>query len=237
MNQSLKRKVAIFDIDGTIFRNSLFVELHWQMVKEGIIPRATIAKLDKKYWQWVTREGTYEEYLAEVIASFNRFIKNVPLATMERLAKHVVRHQSSIVYRYTRDLIEKLRATHTLIAISGSQHIVVKEFARAWGFDYFIGTDHEVRGKKFTGKVTWVASSNKREAFERLQQAHGFTFGKGSIGVGDTESDIPIFELVEQPICFNPTAGLYKIASKRGWTIVVERKDAIVKIKKGRVIA
>ncbi len=235
--KSNSKPIAIFDIDGTIFRNSLFIELHWKMVKEGIIPRSAITKLDKKYWQWVRRQGTYDEYLAEVIASFNKFIKGVPVVTMERLARHVVKNQSNIVYRYTRDLIESLRKMYILVAISGSQHIVVKEFARAWGFDYYIGSEHEIIGKKFTGKGGWVASANKKEALERLQKEHGFVLGKGSIAVGDTESDIPTLSLVDRAICFNPTSGLYKVAQKNGWEVVLERKDMILKIKNGRVIA
>lgn len=227
MKDAKQKPVAIFDIDGTIFRNSLFIELHWKMVKEGIIPRSAITKLDKKYWQWVTRQGTYDEYLQEVIDSFNKFIKGVPVTTMERLARHVVKNQSNIVYRYTRDLIESLRATHILVAISGSQHVVVKEFARAWGFDHFIGTEHEIDGRRFTGRVSWVASSNKNEALERLQKEHGFALGRGSIAVGDTESDIPLLALAERSICFNPTSGLYKQAQKKKWEVVVERKDMI----------
>ena len=234
MPLSKNKPVALFDIDGTIFRNSLFIELHWKMVKEGIIPRSAITKLDKKYWQWVTRQGTYEEYLEEVIASFNKFIKGVPVATMERLAKYVVKNQSNIVYRYTRSLIGSLRKTHLLVAISVSQHVVVEEFARAWGFDYFIGTEHEVEGRRFTGRVGWIASANKKEALEKLQSKHGFVLGKGSVAVGDTESDIPTLSLVERAICFNPTKGLYEVAQKNGWEIVLERKDTIVKIKKGK---
>jgi HAD superfamily hydrolase (TIGR01490 family) len=236
MKSTKQKPVALFDIDGTIFRNSLFIELHWKMVKEGIVPRSAITKLDKKYWQWVTRKGSYDEYLDEVIGSFNKFIKGVPVATIERLGHHVVKNQSNIVYRYTRDLIESLRKTHLLVAISGSQHVVVAEFAKVWGFDYFIGTEHEISGRKFTGKVSWVASADKKKALEKLQAKYGFKLGKGSIAVGDTESDVPTLSLVERAICFNPTSGLYKVAKKNGWEVVVERKDLILKIKKGRIL-
>ncbi len=236
MPTQVKKSVAVFDIDGTIFRNSLFIELHWKMVKEGIIPRSAIARLDKLYWNWVTRKGEYDDYLDEVIASFNRFIEGVPVATMHRLAGEVVATQSNIVYRYTRDLIEKLRKTHILVAVSGSQDAIVAEFARAWNFDYCMGTQHEVKDRKFTGKVIWIASRDKKASLEKLQTEHGFTIGKGSVGVGDTESDLPIFELVERAICFNPTNGLYKQAKKRGWEVVLERKDLILSVKNGKVI-
>lgn len=230
------KPVAIFDIDGTIFRNSLLIELHWKMVKVGIIPRSAIARLDKRYWQWVQRKGRYDDYLLEVIESFDEFVNGVPTKTIQDLARHVVRVQSSIVYRYTRALIEKLRKTHLLVAISGSPQIVVGEFARAWKFDYYIGTQHKIRDGKFIGGTSWVASENKEEALRRLQEQYGFVLGKASVGVGDTESDVKILRLVDVPICFNPTSGLYKIAAKRGWLSVIERKDAIYELKKDAVV-
>lgn len=232
----MKKKVAIFDIDGTIFRNSLLIELHWKMVKVGIIPRSAIARLDKRYWQWVQRKGSYQDYLDDVIESFDEFVTGVPTSTVQQLARKVVKVQSSIVYRYTRALVEKLRKTHLLVAVSGSPQIVVGEFARAWKFDYYIGTQHQVRDGKFVGVKSWVASADKKEALRRLQKQYGFTLGRGSVGVGDTESDIPIFKLVDIPICFNPTSGLYKVAAKQGWLSVVERKDAIYELKKGKIV-
>ena len=32
---------------------------------------------------------------------------------------------------------------------------------------------------------------------------------KGSIGVGDTEGDVPVLKLVDKPICFNPNKNFY----------------------------
>lgn len=236
LSRHKQRPVAIFDIDGTIFRNSLLVELHWKMVKAGIIPRSAITLLDKRYWRWVERRGSYDDYLADVIESFNTFVDGVPTKTVQQLARQVVRVQSRIVYRYTRDLVEKLRKTHLLVAISGSPQIVVGEFARAWKFDYYIGTQHAVHNGAFVGNKVWVASADKVEALKRLQKDHGFLLGKKSIGVGDTMSDAKIFGLVEHPICVNPTADLYMLAHKKKWHVVFERKNTIIEIKKGKVI-
>ena len=78
-------------------------------------------------------------------------------------------------------------------------------------------------------------SEDKKKALLHLVEKHGFSL-KGSVGVGDTESDIGIFELVEEPICFNPTANLVKVARQRNWKIVVERKDAIYEIQNDKLI-
>ena len=53
---------------------------------------------------------------------------------------------------------------------------------------------------------------------------------KDSIGVGDTEGDIPLLKMVEIPICINPNKNLFAVAMKEGWRIVVERKDVIYKL-------
>jgi phosphoserine phosphatase len=47
------------------------------------------------------------------------------------------------------------------------------------------------------------------------------------LAVGDTESDIPLLELVTFPICFNPNENLYNHARRMKWEVVVERKDVI----------
>lgn len=226
----MSKPIAVFDIDGTIFRNSLLIELHWKMVRRGLIPRAALAKLDTFYWAWVKRQGTYEDYLQEVIKNFSESIKGKTLREVDSAAKRVVEVQSDIVYRYTRDLIKKLSKTHTLVAISGSPSIVVEAFVKRWNFDLFLATEYEVIDKEFTGKITVIHSEDKKKALAGLVAEKGFSL-KGSVGVGDTESDIGIFEMVEEPICFNPTAKLVKTARERGWKIVVERKDAIYQIQ------
>ena len=51
-----------------------------------------------------------------------------------------------------------------------------------------------------------------------------------SYGIGDTESDASLLELVENPIAFNPNENLKAIAEEKGWRIVVEKKDVIYDI-------
>jgi hypothetical protein len=131
--------------------------------------------------------------------------------------------------------IEQLVALGAKEVFDDNETGPVSEFARAWKFDYFIGTQHAINDGYFSEGEIWVASKNKQEALKRLQELHKFTIGPGSIGVGDTESDIKTFELVDRPICFNPTSGLYKIAEKKGWEVVLERKDAIYTIKSGKI--
>ena len=67
---------------------------------------------------------------------------------------------------------------------------------------------------------------NKAGILQRAVEKEGLTLAH-SIGVGDTESDVAFLKLVERPICFNPNKKLYDYAKRKGWEVVVERKDMI----------
>jgi phosphoserine phosphatase len=54
----------------------------------------------------------------------------------------------------------------------------------------------------------------------------------GSVGVGDTLSDVGFLELVQPPIVFNPNCSLFDVARQQDWPIVVERKDVIYNLQK-----
>ena len=53
---------------------------------------------------------------------------------------------------------------------------------------------------------------------------------KQSIAIGDAWGDIPLLEIVGNPIAFNPSMDLAKVAKQKGWRVVVERKDVIYEI-------
>lgn len=223
------KKVAIFDIDGTIFRSSLLIELTDALIQEGIFS----SKVRKLYSQalenWLDRKRPYEEYINAVIKVFRQNIKGVKYQEFSKIAKKVAAFHQNRVYRYTRDFIKKLKKkNYYLLAISHSPQKVVKEFCKKIGFDKVYGQIYETdRQKRFTGKVLHMELiSDKAEILRRAIEKERLTL-KGSVGVGDTESDIAFLKMVERPICFNPNQKLYQYAKRAGWKIVVERKDVI----------
>lgn len=227
-----KRKVAVFDIDGTIFRSSLLVELVEQLIAEGIFPKEAERLYTKAYRAWLDRKGSYETYIWSVIQAFEYHLKGISEETFLAVVKKVNAFHKDRVYRYTRDLVRRLkRRRYFLLAISHSPKYVVEGFAKQLGFDKVYGRYLELDGKsRFTGETLHLDVINdKGKVLERALEKEGLTL-KDSWGVGDTESDRTFLGMVEHPICFNPNRGLYAIAKKRGWKIVVERKDVIYEL-------
>jgi HAD superfamily hydrolase (TIGR01490 family) len=228
----MKRPVAFFDIDGTVFRSSLLIEIVETMVEENFFPATAIQEYRKEYEAWRNREGTYEAYIDAVVKSFLKHIKGVYYGDFADIGRMIVAEHGKQVYRYTRDLIENLKAdNYYLVAISQSPKTILDEFCENYGFDKVYGRIYEIGPHdNFTGVIVGEEYiKNKANIVERVLQLEDVTSAE-SIGVGDTESDIPLLECVEQPICFNPNKRLYDYAKQKGWEIVVERKDVIYEL-------
>lgn len=231
---SKESKVAIFDIDGTVFRSSLLVELIEALVAEGIFPKGARNHYADSWRRWQARAGSaksgfsYYEYISNVVLAYRKCIAGVRRAEVWRVAEKVVSFHKIRLYRFTRDLIKKFGRTHFLLAVSHSPYEAVAPFAKSLGFDKVYAQVYEVdRRVRFTGRVLYEdIIFNKGKVLRRAVEKENLTL-KGSIGVGDTESDISFLKLVERPIVFNPSMKLYRYAKKHGWEVVVERKDVI----------
>lgn len=255
-------KLAIFDIDGTIFRSSLVIELVRALVRHKIFPSSAEQKVQREYLAWLDRKGSYADYINKVVKIYIKHIAGKPSEKVYKIARFVIKAQKNRVYRFTRDLIKRLKHQHYfLIAISGSPSYIVADYAKAIGFNKFFGTEMEIKKGKFTGKVLNLDSAYKKKkvlmefagTLTRLSassrhplppQYHAVRGKKGegkvvvdwkqSIAIGDTETDISILQIVGKPIAFNPNQQLAKVARHRKWKIIVERKDVIFQMSRSK---
>jgi HAD superfamily hydrolase (TIGR01490 family) len=226
------KKVAFFDIDGTVFRSSLLIELVEKLINEGVFPSTARDSYLNEYRAWSNREGTYATYINAVVKTYMHHIKGVHYGEFADIGRMVVSEQSKHVYRYTRDLMSELKKqNYFIVAISQSPKTILDEFCNTYGFDKVYGRIYEIGPQdRFTGEMVDVhLVENKANIVSRVLEKQDVT-EKDSIGVGDTDSDISLLESVQKPICFNPNMALYTYANRMGWKVVVERKDVIYKL-------
>ena len=228
----MEKKVAFFDIDGTVFRSSLLIVLVEGLIVAGVFPKEAREEYIEAYHAWRDREGTYAEYIGAVVTSYIRHIKGVHYGELADVGKAVVATQSKHVYRYTRDLIQELKSQdYYIVAISQSPKTILDVFCKNYGFDKVYGRIYEIGPQdRFTGEMVDVhLVENKANIVQRVFEKEEVT-RTGSVGVGDTDGDISLLDSVERAICFNPNQLLYKHAQRMGWEVVVERKDVIYEL-------
>lgn len=223
---------AVFDIDGTLIRWQLYHAIVNQLAKSGHVSEQDYAAIRTSRMQWKkrTHEQSYKDYEKTVVTAFHNAIKTIDYAIYNAAVDEVLSEHKEQVYTFTRDLIASLKQNdYVLLAISGSQYEIVQKLAEFYGFDDAVGNQYTRANNSFTGTHAHTVE-RKREVLEGLIAQHQLTSG-GSVAVGDSESDIPLLEAVDQPIAFNPTKGLMKQARSKRWRIVVERKNTVYDLR------
>lgn len=238
-----KQKLAIFDIDGTIFRSSLIIEFVNALIENNIFPKSAYKKTEKEYQAWLKRKGGYDKYIKKVVDVYFSYIEGTKKDDVDKVVRRMLVSEREKVYRFTRDLIERLnkKGGYYMIAISGSPIYAVRKFAKFMGFNMAFGTENIVENGIFKKQTKNKYFS--REYLEKLPVLIEYLDVNNinpdwekSMAIGDSEPDIPILNKVGFPIAFNPSSGLAKYAKRKKWKIIVERKNVIYDIKDFRFI-
>lgn len=226
----MKNKLAIFDIDGTIFRKNLHFELLEQLVYAGIFKKEVRDELVRLYGHWLNHEGTYDAYRDKLVKLYEMHIKGCSQKDIVIFAQRVARFNAKRTYIFATKLVEELKNDHVMLIISGSPVEIVREFAKIFKFDAYYGSVYEIdQSGVYSGRAIFEPTINKGAVVKQFVAENNLTL-KDSIGIGDTESDASFLDLVDRPIAFNPNINLKQIAEKKKWKIVVEKKDVIYEL-------
>lgn len=234
----MKNIVAFFDIDGTIFRNSLMIE-HFQklMTYEVIDPAIWYTKVKKVYLEWERRFGDFEQYLEILAEVYLDELKGVDKSFVEFIAAHVIESNGDMVYKYSRDQIEWHKSQgHKVFFISGSPDFLVSKMAEKYDVTEYRGTHYKVDAdNKFTGEIVRMwDSESKQKVIDELILKYNVDL-ENSYAYGDTTGDLSMLRMIGNPVAINPNKELLLAIREddklsKDATIIVERKNVIYKL-------
>lgn len=233
MNQP--KPLAVFDVDGTLFKSSLLEKVVKHCFEVGLFNLADFAEVAKlrRKWQLHNTEQDYLRYIEKLIKEFVAHIEGVDVHVFDWVTKNMVADHGVRLFAFPRQLMESVRESHTLVIISGSPEIVVRPFVEQFSVDYVFGSTFEQMDGKYTGVGSSVG--DKAAILQRLVDQ-----GKGlqadSVAIGDTVSDISMLSFVETPIMFNASQTLTEYGKKLGWLRVNEVKDSITALQYREVV-
>lgn len=229
---------AFFDIDGTLYRNSLLIENFKKLIKYEIVDEMVwLDRVRKPFQEWAIRKGDYENYLEDVAAAYKDAMIGLDERTIEFLAEQTIEQNWEKTYVFTRERIhDHLEQGHKVVFISGSPDFLVAKMAAHYGVEDFMASHYVFDGdKRFTGEVKpmWDAT-NKRIAIMSFVERYNIDLSQ-SYAYGDTLGDLTMLEMVGHPVAINPNRNLFRVIRqdeklKQRITVVVERKDMIYRI-------
>lgn len=225
---------AFFDIDGTLYRDSLMIAHFKKLLKYEVIdPVLWYTHVEKTYTMWKKRRGNYEDYMEELAGIYVDAIKKLNKDETSFITKQVINLKWDAVYQYTRDrILFHQEQGHHVFFISGSPDYLVEAMAKKYNVTECIGTKYLVDSDgNFTGEVIqmWDAES-KAVAIDRLTKKYDLDLSS-CFAYGDTNGDYSMLTSVGEGYAINPTQELlHRLKETDHVKIIVERKDVIYEL-------
>lgn len=218
-------RVAIFDFDGTLYADETF-QLLMSHLKHHPIHHS-------KYKQFVRRIlPPYIGYKLKLLPesrmkerSMKIYLDALEKLTKDELDSYFGGMTEKIQKGYNAEIIARLRQhieddVHVML-VSGAYTPLLQTVTKELNFDKIIGTDIPLEDEKidFRTPLYHIQGLRKNEKIKEALQGMDIDW-KNSFAYGDSYSDLPVLELVGNPVAVQPEVRLKLIATEREWEIV-----------------
>jgi len=209
--------IAIFDLEGTIVASNVLEAFLWLRMADGTDRAGGIAGLARRVPAFLQAERRDR---GEFLRMFYRQYEGADAAAVRALARREM--GGLVLRRLSAAAVRRIRAHrdagHTVVFITGSLDFVVEPLADL--ADVLVTAHLQERAGRFTGdmdrpplvgeaRASWIRAYAK-EIGADLAACYAYA---------DSMSDLPMLEVVGNPVAVNPDIALTRIARKQKWPI------------------
>lgn len=221
MTEPTQRSAAYFDLDKTILATSTTLAMGAPMRRSGMISTWSLARgiIAQLPYLVAGADEAQSARLMNQLAQLSAGNSRHQLEGVVEEALHTAIEPA--IYAEALDLVEMHhQAGQDVVVVSASLREMVEPVARLIGADRCAATEMEVDDAGlYTGKIAHSLLHNaKVEAIVQDAAEHHLNLEK-SWAYSDSISDLPMLELVGQPMAVNPDRELREIAQERGWPV------------------
>lgn len=212
-------KIALFDIDGTLIKQQsqkLFLKF---LFKEGVIGFLFFIKIYTWFFLYKINLVEKPEVVMEKAVLF---LKNKPTEFAQE--KVDIFFKTSLLHFFDNKIVEvlqeKRQAGYTIVLVSNAFDFLVSRIASFLKADSFLATQLEIKNNIFTGKIDTVMYGKNKVFYINKYLISKKISLLNSFAYTDHHSDLPMLELVDNPVLVNPDKALANIGKQRGWKII-----------------
>jgi HAD superfamily hydrolase (TIGR01490 family) len=212
--------LAIFDLDNTLIADDSDYLWGQFLVDQRIVDKATYEAMNTKFYQ------DYQQGTLDMHAFLQFALKPLTEHPLEKL--HRWREQfldaiiKPILLNAAHALVEKHRVQgDTLLVITATNRFITEPIVKMYGIDHLIATTPEFSNGRYTGNIIGIPSfrEGKVTLLNQWLTQTGESL-ENSVFYSDSHNDLPLLELVDNPVCVNPDDTLQQIAITRNWPII-----------------
>jgi len=214
-------EAAFFDLDKTVIATSSVMALGGTFYRDGLISKRTIVRglYAQVVYLLVGADENKMDRMREAMLTLTRGWDQAHVKELVRESLDEV--LSPIVYAEALELIEEHHAAgRKTVIISSSPLETVEPIGEYLGVDDVVATRARVDANgRYTGELEFYAyAAHKADAIREMAVKEGIDLA-ASYAYSDSITDLPMLELVGNPVAVNPDRELARVAREREWEI------------------
>lgn len=213
------KKLALFDLDKTIYNDHSFFGLVKFEVDKGVVPHETWMEIRNLLKLYEEDKQSYSKTANQLLSVYATSLQGLSEKDLYSDTLEYFLSNKRNFYGYFEKVIPELNKKYDIYIITTNAQYVAQTICDIFRLKGFISSEFAVEKGKFVGTVEKSLADGKHS----VQKLIGEYGRKSSIAVGDSGNDIGMLELVEYPICINPSTELKNYAKEKNWRIVSDK--------------
>ena len=213
--------LALFDLDNTLLAGDSDYNWSLFLIREGLLDAKTHHDRNEQFYADY-KNGSLDivEFLKFQLIPLSQhkksFLDELHLKYMQEVIRPMMTHKAQA-------LVDSHKAAGDLcVVITATNSFVTKPIATAYGIEHLIGSDPEMLDGQYTGGVTGVPSFQAGKVTrinqwlaERGKKLNDFEI---SYFYSDSHNDLPLMQLVTNPVAVDADEILTAYAQEHAWT-------------------
>jgi HAD superfamily hydrolase (TIGR01490 family) len=212
--------LAIFDLDNTLIGDDSDNLWGQYLVDQELVDATDFAEKNEQFYQdYKTGTLDMDAWLHFSLAP----LRNQPMDVLDAWHREFMRTviQPVMLPKAAALIADHKARGHTLLIITATNVFITRPIAAALGIENLLGCEAEIANGMYTGKPIGVPSYREGKVTrlkEWLKETEESM--EGAYFYSDSQHDIPLLDLVDNPIAVDPDDTLRTKAQQSGWEIL-----------------
>lgn len=213
---------AFFDIDNTMVRGASLFHLARGMYERGMLTKTDLASAGAKQARFLIKGSENASDRVAAMQSALSFVAGRDVGEVTTVGAEIF--DDRMINKLWPGTLELARAHvaagHQVWLVSATPNELANLMALRLGFSGGLGTSAEVIEGRYTGRLndSPLHGEAKARAIADFAKEEGIDLSR-SYAYSDSINDVPLLEMVGNPVAINPDGPLRAHAKTRGWPI------------------
>ena len=216
----MKQNLALFDLDNTLLSGDSDYNWSLFLISEGLLDAGSHRDRNEQFYEdykngCLNISEFLKFQLKPLSEHYKKFLDELHVKYMDKVIRPMMTQKAQA-------LVDQHKASGDLcVIITATNSFVTKPIATAYGIEHLIGSEPEMVNGEFTGGVVGVPTYREGKVIRINQwlEERGAKLSEYEVSYfySDSHNDLPLLNLVTNPVAVDADEALTEYAIKQDW--------------------